>query len=62
LIPIVRYPADWPTPRMWALRHDLRPYDATYIAFTEMTAANVVAHHGRALGERAGVRCTLQLL
>src|SRR3954447_8357619 len=36
---ISRYPADWLRPRMWALRHNLSAYDATYVGLAEMTAA-----------------------
>jgi predicted nucleic acid-binding protein len=30
---IVRYPADWLRPRMWAPRHHLSADDATYVAW-----------------------------
>lgn len=36
---ITRFPADWLRPRMWALRHNLSAYDATYVALTEMSGA-----------------------
>ena len=29
---LTRYPADWLRPTMWALRHNLSAYDATYVA------------------------------
>ena len=39
---ITRYPADWLRPRMWALRHNLSGYDATYVALAEMTGATAL--------------------
>jgi len=30
---ISRFPADWLRGRMWALRHNLSAYDATYVAW-----------------------------
>ncbi len=38
---ITRFPADWLHPRMWALRHNLSAYDATYVALTEMSGATI---------------------
>ena len=59
---IARYPADWLRPRMWALRHDLSAYDATYVALTEMTAATSLLTTDARLAKTPGVRCTVQLL
>jgi predicted nucleic acid-binding protein len=59
---IVRYPADWLRPRMWALRHNLSAYDATYVALTEMTAATSLLTTDARLANAPGVRCTVQLL
>ncbi|MGH3423921.1 MAG: type II toxin-antitoxin system VapC family toxin, partial [Nocardioidaceae bacterium] len=39
---LTRFPADWLRPRMWALRHNLSAYDATYVALTEMTGATAL--------------------
>lgn len=30
-----RFPADWLRPRMWAHRHNVSAYDATYVALAE---------------------------
>ncbi|MEA2191000.1 MAG: hypothetical protein QOI73_1121 [Solirubrobacteraceae bacterium] len=59
---IVRYPADWLRPRMWALRHNLSAYDATYVALAEMTAATSLLTTDARLANAAGVRCAVQLL
>ena len=59
---IVRYPADWLRPRMWALRHNLSAYDATYVALAEMTAATSLLTTDARLANALGVRCTVQLL
>ena len=59
---IVRYPADWLRPRMWALRHNLSAYDATYIALTEMIAATSLLTTDLRLANAPGVRCVVQLL
>ncbi len=44
---ITRFPADWLRARMWALRHNLSAYDATYVALTEMSGRHFVADHRR---------------
>jgi predicted nucleic acid-binding protein len=59
---IVRYPADWLRPRMWALRHNLSAYDATYVALTELTAATSLLTTDARLASAAGVRCAVELL
>ena len=59
---IVRYPADWLRPRMWALRHNLSAYDATYVALTEMIAATSLLTTDARLANAPGVRCVVQLL
>ena len=59
---IMRYPADWLRPRMWALRHNLSAYDATYVALTEMTAATSLLTTDARLANAPGVRCPVQLL
>ncbi len=59
---IVRYPADWLRPRMWALRHNLSAYDATYVALAEMTAATSLLTTDTRLANAAGVRCAVQVL
>lgn len=59
---IARYPADWLRPRMWALRHSLSAYDATYVALAELTAATSLLTTDARLATAPGVRCTIQLL
>jgi len=59
---IVRYPADWLRPRMWALRHNLSAYDATYVALAEMTAATSLLTTDVRLANASGVRCAVRLL
>lgn len=59
---IARYPADWLRPRMWALRHSLSTYDATYVALAELTAATSLLTTDARLATAPGVRCTIQLL
>ena len=49
-------------PRMWALRHNLSAYDATYVALTEMTAATSLLTTDARLANAPGVRCAVQLL
>ena len=57
-----RYPADWLRPRMWALRHNLSAYDATYVAFTEMTDATSLLTTDARVASAPGIRCVVQLL
>jgi len=59
---IVRYPADWLRPRMWALRHNLSAYDATYVALTEMTDATALLTADARLATAPGIRCAVQVL
>ena len=55
-------PRDWLRPRMWALRHNLPAYDATYVALTEMTAATSLLTTDARLANAPGLRYTVQLL
>ncbi len=59
---IARFPADWLRSRMWALRHNLSAYDATYVALTEMTAATSLLTTDARLAQAPGIRCTVELL
>jgi predicted nucleic acid-binding protein len=59
---IMRYPADWLRPRMWALRQNLSAYDATYVALAEMIAATSLVTTDARLASAPGVRCTVDLL
>lgn len=57
-----RYPADWLRARMWALRHNLSGYDATYVALTEMTDATALLTTDARLALATGPDCLIELL
>ena len=59
---ITRFPADWLRTRMWALRHNLSGYDATYVALAEMTAATALVTTDARLARAPGIKCSIQLL
>lgn len=59
---ITRFPADSLLQRMWALRHNLSGYDATYVALAEMTGATALLTTDARLARAPGPRCTVQLL
>ena len=59
---ITRFPADWLLPRMWALRHNLSGYDATYVALAEMTDATALLTTDARLAREPGPQCNIQLL
>jgi predicted nucleic acid-binding protein len=59
---ITRFPADWLRPRMWALRHNLSAYDATYVALTEMSGATSLLTTDARLASAPGIECDIQLL
>jgi len=59
---ITRFPADWLRPRMWALRHNLSAYDATYVALTEMSGATSLLTTDARLANAPGVQCDIQVL
>lgn len=59
---LTRFPADWLRPRMWALRHNLSGYDATYVALAEMTDATALLTTDARLAQAPGPRCHIQLL
>jgi predicted nucleic acid-binding protein len=62
LLALTRYPADWLRPRMWALRHNLSAYDATYVALTEMIGATALLTTDTRLAAAPGVNCPIELL
>ena len=62
LLALTRYPADWLRPRMWALRHNLSAYDATYVALAEMTGATALLTTDTRLANAPGVNCPIELL
>ncbi len=59
---LTRFSADWLRPRMWALRHNLTAYDATYVALTEMTGATSLLTTDARLVRAPGVQCHIHLL
>ena len=59
---ITRIPADWLRWRMWALRHNLSAYDATYVAVAEMSGATMLLTTDARLASAPGVRCDIRLL
>lgn len=59
---ISRFPADWLRPRMWALRHNLSAYDATYVALAEMTGATALLTTDARLARAPGSECRIELL
>ncbi len=62
LLALTRFPADWLRPRMWALRHNLSSYDATYVALAEMTGATALLTTDARLANAPGVACPIELL
>ena len=62
LLALTRFPADWLRPRMWALRHNLSAYDATYVALAEMTGATALLTTDTRLAHASGVNCVIELL
>jgi len=59
---ITRFPADWLRPRMWALRHNLSAYDATYVALAEMSGATSLLTTDARLANAPGMRCEIEVL
>ncbi len=59
---LTRFPAGRLRPRMWALRHNLSAYDATYVALAEMTGATSLLTTDARLARASGIRCAVQLL
>lgn len=59
---LTRFPADWLRPRMWALRHNLSAYDATYVALAEMIGATALLTTDTRLANAPGVNCLIELL
>jgi predicted nucleic acid-binding protein len=59
---VTRFPADWLRPRMWALRHNLSAYDATYVALTEMSGATSLLTTDARLANAPGLQCDIQVL
>ena len=56
--PLHRYPHDFLLPRIWALRHNLTAYDATYVALAEALEAPLLTRDRRlanAIGHEARI-------
>jgi len=59
---LTRFPAERLRPRMWALRHNLSAYDATYVALAEMTGATALLTTDTRLANAPGIHCPIELL
>ena len=59
---LTRFPADWLRGRMWALRHNLSPYDATYVALAEMLSATSLLTTDARLAAAPGIQCVVDVL
>ncbi len=59
---ITRFPADWLRPRMWALRHNLSAYDATYVALAEMSGATALLTTDPRLASAPGIQCDIHVI
>lgn len=59
---LTRFPADWLRPRMWALRHNLSAYDATYVALAELTGATALLTTDTRLANAPGINCPIELI
>jgi predicted nucleic acid-binding protein len=62
LLSITRFPADWLAGRIWALRHNLTAYDATYVALAEMLSATSLLTTDGRLANAPGLHCQIELL
>lgn len=59
---LTRFPADWLRGRMWALRHNLSAYDATYVALAEMLPATSLLTTDIRLCAAPGVECIVEVV
>ena len=59
---LTRLPADWLRGRMWAVRHNLSAYDATYVALTEMLSATSLLTTDARLAAAPGLQCVVDVL
>jgi predicted nucleic acid-binding protein len=57
-----RFPADWLRPRMWALRHNLSAYDATYVALAELTHATALLTTDARLANAPSLQCRIEVI
>jgi predicted nucleic acid-binding protein len=59
---LVRYPADWLRPRIWALRRSLSAYDAIYVTPAELIGATALITADARLARAPGIRCPVDLV
>ncbi len=59
---LTRFPADRLRTRLWALRHNLSAYDATYVALAEGLDASALLTIDAWLAAAPRVRCAVQVL
>jgi len=59
---LARFPADWLRTRLWALRHNLSAYDATYVALAEMIGATVLLTTDARLAHAPDIRCPVHVI
>jgi predicted nucleic acid-binding protein len=59
---LVRFPADRLRPRIWALRHNLSAYDATYVALAETIGATALLTTDARLASAPGIQCPVDLI
>lgn len=58
---LTRYPHLALAPRIWALRQNLTPYDAAYVALAELLGATLVTADARLPGA-PGLRCDVEVM
>lgn len=59
---LTRFPAHDLRARMWALRHNLTAYDATYVALAEALGATALLTTDTRLTHAAGPECRIDVL
>lgn len=59
---ILRHPAAPLRRRIWALRHNLTAYDATYVALTEALGAAALVTRDEPLSQAPGPLCRVELI
>lgn len=62
LLTFTRFPAHWLRPRMWAHRHNLSAYDATYVSLAEMIGATSLLTTDNRLANAPGVNCEVEVI
>lgn len=58
---VTRYPAIGLFDRVWTLRHNLSPYDATYVALAEHLSCNLITADVRIAGA-PGIACAVTVV